>query len=116
MKVGIDAIGVFVPTTHVDLAELAAARGVPPEKYTEGIGVQRMAIPLPNEDTVTMAAQAVERALRNAGIAASEVGLCIVGTETAVDHSKPVASFVQGLVGLSKSCRIYDIQHACYGG
>ena len=39
-----------------------------------------------------------------------------VGTETGVDHSKPVASFVQGAVGLPRQMRIFDVQHACYGG
>ena len=39
-----------------------------------------------------------------------------VGTETGVDHSKPVASYVQGLVGLPRHMRVFDIQHACYGG
>jgi hydroxymethylglutaryl-CoA synthase len=33
-----------------------------------------------------------------------------------VDHSKPVASFVQGLLGLPTSCRVYETKHACYGG
>src|SRR5215467_5475547 len=39
-----------------------------------------------------------------------------VGTETGVDHSKPVASFVQGAVGLHRQMRVFDVQHACYGG
>jgi hydroxymethylglutaryl-CoA synthase len=39
-----------------------------------------------------------------------------VGTETGVDHSKPVASYVQGAVGLPRHMRVFDVQHACYGG
>jgi hydroxymethylglutaryl-CoA synthase len=39
----------------------------------------------------------------------------VVGTETAVDHSKPVTAFVHGLLGLPSGCRIYETKHACYG-
>jgi hydroxymethylglutaryl-CoA synthase len=42
--------------------------------------------------------------------------MLVVGTETGVDHAKAVASFVQGLLGLGRAMRTFDIQHACYGG
>jgi hydroxymethylglutaryl-CoA synthase len=42
--------------------------------------------------------------------------MLIVGTETGVDHSKPVASYVHGLLELPAAMRVYDTQHACYGG
>lgn len=116
MKVGIDAIGVAVPRTYVDLAELAAARGVAPGKYLEGLGTQRMSMPEEGDDTVTLAVQACEHALAQTSLTKADIGLCIVGTETAVDHSKPVASYVQGILGLPTHCRVYETKHACYGG
>jgi hydroxymethylglutaryl-CoA synthase len=42
--------------------------------------------------------------------------MLVVGTETGVDHSKPVASYVQGLLRLPRGMRTFDTQHACYGG
>ncbi|MHA2062577.1 MAG: hydroxymethylglutaryl-CoA synthase family protein, partial [Candidatus Sifarchaeia archaeon] len=33
-----------------------------------------------------------------------------------VDQSKPIASFVQGLLGIGPRTRVYEIKHACYGG
>jgi hydroxymethylglutaryl-CoA synthase len=116
VKVGIDAIGVAVPETYVELAELAVARGVAPAKYLEGLGTMRMAVPGVDEDTVTLAVRAARHALAQASVGVDGVGLCIVGTETAVDHSKPVASYVQGLLGLPSHCRVYETKHACYGG
>ena len=112
--VGIEAMGLSVPEQYLDMAELAGARGVAPSKYLEGIGLQQMAVPGSDEDTVTLAVRAARMALR--GTTADQVGLCIVGTETAVDHSKPVTSFVQGLLGLPTTCRVYETKHACYGG
>lgn len=111
---GIESIGIAVPDAYVDLADLAAARGVEPAKYIAGLGVTRMAIPSVREDAVTLAARAGERALASGAIDPASIGLLIVGTETGVDHSKPVASFVQGLLGVSRSARVFETKHACY--
>ncbi len=115
MQVGIDAIGLALPPLTLELASLARARNVEPSKYIDGLGTTRIAIPPVDEDTVTLAVRAARSALERAGVSPSEIGLCIVGTETAVDHSKPVAAFVHGLVGLPTSCRIFETKHACYG-
>ncbi|MEW5855085.1 MAG: hydroxymethylglutaryl-CoA synthase [Myxococcota bacterium] len=116
MRVGIESLGVAFPSTYVELAELAQARGVAPSKYLEGIGVRRMAVAGPDEDTVTLAARAGRMALTTRQVDPERVGLLVVGTETAVDHSKPVASFVQGLLGVGRRCRVFETKHACYGG
>ena len=116
IETGIDGIGVAVPGTYIALADLAVARNVPPTKYTEGLGTVEMAVPLEDEDTVSLAVRAARAALASAGVSPAEIGLCVVGTETAVDHSKPTSAFVHGLLGLARSCRVFETKHACYGG
>ncbi|MCY1074231.1 hydroxymethylglutaryl-CoA synthase [Archangium lansingense] len=116
MQAGLESLGIAVPPTYVELAELAKARGVAPGKYVDGLGVTRMAVPLVEEDTVTLAARAARMAMEAAGCAPEDVGMLVVGTETAVDHSKPVSSYVQGLLGLPTRCRVFETKHACYGG
>jgi hydroxymethylglutaryl-CoA synthase len=116
IRVGIDAMAVAVPRRYIDLADLARARGVDPAKYTHGLGAREMAVAEPAEDTVALAAEAARRALEAARLPGDQLGMLVVGTETGVDHSKPVASFVQGLLDLPKTMRAYDTQHACYGG
>ncbi len=116
VRVGIDAIAFAVPRRYLDLTDLAAARGVAPAKYTSGLGTLQMAIAGPDEDPVTLATDAARRLLRTSGRSAEEIGLCIVGTETAVDHSKPVASYLQGMLGLPRNCRVFETKHACFGG
>jgi hydroxymethylglutaryl-CoA synthase len=115
-RVGIEAIGIAVPQRYIDIEDLARARGVPPEKYTQGLGAREMAVAEPGEDTVSLAAAAARRALDIAAVDPRQLGLLVVGTETGVDHSKPVASFVHGLLELPRTMRVYDTQHACYGG
>lgn len=116
MKIGIDALGVAVPRRYVDMVELARARGIEPGKFVEGLGAREMAVAEPGEDTVALAALAASRALAASGIDKSTLGMLVVGTETGVDHSKPVASFVHGLLELPQTMRVFDTQHACYGG
>jgi hydroxymethylglutaryl-CoA synthase len=114
--VGIEAIAVAIPQRYLDIQDLAIARGVVPAKYTVGLGAHEMAVADPSEDTVALAATAATRLLRAHAIDVSKIGMLVVGTETGVDHSKPVASFVQGLLGLPRTMRTFDTQHACYGG
>ena len=114
--IGIDAIGIAVPEAYVDLCDLAEARGVDPAKYVEGLGVRRMAIAAPHEDPVALAADATRRLFQRAAIDPASIGLCVAGSETAVDHSKPIAAFLHRLAGLPERCRVYEAKHACFGG
>lgn len=113
--IGIDALAFACPKAFIDLEDLALARGIPPEKYTVGLGQKKMAIASPVEDTVTMAVDAAQRALAAFDIDPSTIGTLIVGTETGIDHSKPVAVYVHELLGLSHQCRTFETKHACYG-
>lgn len=116
MSVGIERLAVYVPPYVLPMEALAAARDVPLEKLTQGLGVREMAIAPPCEDVVTLAANAGARLLRAAEIDPGEIGLLIVATETAVDHAKPVGIFVHELLGIGRQCRVYELKHACYAG
>jgi len=114
--VGVSDMAIYIPPFYIPHRELAAARGVPWEKYQIGLGNHKMSI-LPNwEDAVTMAANAGAQLLNKTGTDPQEILQLVVCTESGVDHSKPVASFVQGLLKIGSRCRVYEIKHACYGG
>jgi hydroxymethylglutaryl-CoA synthase len=114
--VGIEGLAVAVPHRYLEIEDLARARGVDPGKYTVGLGQKQMAVTEPGEDTVALAATAAARLIRATRLDPSRIGMLVCGTETGVDHAKPVASFVQGLLGLPRSMRTFDLQHACYAG
>jgi len=116
MLAGVSDISIYVPNYYLPHEELAKARGIPVEKYHIGLGNHNMAI-IPNwEDSVTMAANAALPLLERNNIDPNEIRQLVVSTESGVDHSKPVASFVQGLLNIGTRCRVYEIKHACYGG
>jgi hydroxymethylglutaryl-CoA synthase len=116
MQIGIDAIGLGLPQGYLELSDLAQARGVPAGKYVEGLGVRRMAVAQLWEDPVALAANAARRLFATSGADPQRVGLCVVGTETGVDHSKAIASWVHRLAGLPQNARSYEAKFACFGG
>jgi len=116
MLAGVSDIGIYVPNYYLPHQELARVRNIPEEKYLIGLGNRNMAI-IPNwEDAVTMAANAAQPLLERNNVDPDEIRQLVVSTESGVDHSKPVASFVQGLLNIGTRCRVYEIKHACYGG
>jgi len=116
IDVGVSNMAIYVPQLYLEHRDLADGRGVPPEKYDQGLGNRKMAILPEWEDSVTMAANAARQVLEASGTDPQDVHQMVVSTESGVDHSKPVASFVQGLLHIGSRCRIYEIKHACYGG
>jgi hydroxymethylglutaryl-CoA synthase len=114
--VGIDALGVYLPRYVLPLERLAVARDVPAAKITVGLGAHAMAVTPPWEDTVTLAVNAAAPLFARGDVRRDEIGLLVLGTETAVDHAKPASIFVHELLGLPASCRTFEVKHACYGG
>jgi hydroxymethylglutaryl-CoA synthase len=114
--IGLDALALAVPSSYLDLSDLAAARGVPAAKYVDGLGVRRMAVAAAHEDPVALAANAARRIFDRSRRSPAEIGLCVVGTESAVDHSKPIAAYLHSLLQLPERCRVFEAKHACFGG
>ncbi len=113
MIAGIDQISVYSPPLCLELTALAAARGVPPAKYLQGIGQERMAVPPPDEDIVTMAANAALPLLSE--IDPARLDSLILATESGIDQSKAAAIYVHRLLGLPSSCKAFEIKQACCG-
>lgn len=113
MNVGIDLISFYTSNYFIDLHVLAKERGVDPNKYSVGIGQEKMSIPPPDEDIVTMAANAALPIVQQ--VDPASIDLILFGTESGIDQSKAAAVFVKGLLGLPNRCRAVEIKEACYG-
>ncbi len=111
MKIGIDALALYCPHYFLDLRLLAEKRGVPYEKFYVGIGQEKMAIPAPDEDVVTMAANAAHRALGDMDL--SELDSIIFATESGIDQSKAAAVYVHQLLDLPTTCKAFEVKQAC---
>ena len=109
--VGIERLAFYTPNLVKDLEELAKRRGVDPDKYLVGIGQRQMSVPGPDEDVVTMGANAARAALE--GIDLSSLDTVIFATESGVDQSKAAAIYVHHLLGLPSSCKAFEVKQAC---
>ena len=113
MKIGIDKIGFYTPHLYVDMKKLAVAREIEPEKFTIGIGQEKMALAPLTQDAVTLAANAALNILDEND--KEKIDLVIFGTESGIDHSKAAAIYVHHLLGLRSEARAFEIKQACYG-
>jgi hydroxymethylglutaryl-CoA synthase len=113
MKIGLDLISFHTPSYVMDLRILAEKRGVDPEKFITGIGQERMAVVPPDQDIVTLAANAALPVVEKAG--RENIELLIFATESGIDQSKAAALFCHKLLGLPSTCRCIEVKEACYG-
>ena len=66
MKIGIDQMAFATTPYYIELSDLAAARGVDPNKFKIGIGQDRQAVVPPTQDMVTLGAAAAKKLPKNA--------------------------------------------------
>lgn len=113
MNIGIEKISFFAPHLYLDMNKLALSREVEPEKFTIGIGQEKMAVAPITQDPVTLAANA---ALKMLNVDDKEkIDLIMFGTESGIDQSKSAGIYVHQLLGLKPSARTVELKQACYG-
>ena len=125
-KVGIDAMAFYVPNLYVSMEDLASARGIEAEKLKRGLGLQKMALPDVGEDAATFAANALLKLIKDNQLDPRTIGRVYLGTESAVDGSKPTATYAVEIVEDAlanefgprsfQNCDILDMTFACVGG
>lgn len=114
MNIGIDRISFHTSHYYVDLKTLATARSVESDKYYVGIGQEKMAIPSPDEDVVTLAASAAWPLMCDGEL--EDVELLLFATESGIDQSKAAGIYVHGLLEMGSRCRVVELKQACYSG
>lgn len=123
---GIEDLSVALPALYLPIEDLADARGIEPAKLRHGLGLINMALCDVDEDVITLAARATIDLITKNSLSPADIGRIYVGTESSVDGSKPIASYVLGLVknhfdvaGVSTSqlnrCDVVDLTFACIG-
>lgn len=128
-RVGIGDIGIYVPSLQMDVNSLIEFRDrAQPQlsrlmrRAAKKTGQISFRFPSPWEDTATFAANAASEVLERLLAGEQErIRYILVGTETAVDFAKPVASYVHGMLkkagySLGSTLSTYDTKHACAGG
>jgi hydroxymethylglutaryl-CoA synthase len=121
MNVGIDSIAFDIPKIYLPITSLANQRNIEPEKLIKGLGLQKMSFPDVYQDVVTFAANACLKLIKQEDLNPSEISRIYVGSESGVDSSKPIASYVVSLLESQlgektlRNCDVVDLTFACIG-
>lgn len=121
MKVGIDSIAFDIPKLHLPIKTLAENRTIEPDKLIKGLGLQKMSFPDVHQDVVTFGANAVYKLIQQENINPNDIARIYVGTESGIDASKPIASYITALLeqklgeGSFNFCDTLDMTFACIG-
>ncbi|MBI3688117.1 MAG: hydroxymethylglutaryl-CoA synthase family protein [Actinobacteria bacterium] len=114
MDVGIESLNVYAGLARIGVRELLAGRGLDPDRQANLLMTSR-SVGLPFEDPVTNAVNAAAPIL--AGLDPTDraaIELLVTSTESGVDLSKSVASYVHDHLGLGRACRVLEVKQACY--
>ena len=98
MTVGIDDIAIYIPRLFLDARDFAEARGMDPDKLQRGLGISKMAMVDTNQDPACMAANACLRIMQRDNISPKDIGRLYVATESSLDESKAMNSYVIGML------------------
>jgi len=98
LAVGIDDIAIYIPRLFVDARDFAKARGMDPDKLQRGLGISKMAMVDTNQDPACMAANACLRIMERGKLAPKDIGRLYVATESSLDESKAMNSYVIGML------------------
>jgi polyketide biosynthesis 3-hydroxy-3-methylglutaryl-CoA synthase-like enzyme PksG len=111
---GIEALNVYAGIARIAVPELFAGRGLDPTRLAN-LAMAERSVGLPFEDPVTNAVNAARPLLDALSTADRDsIELLVTSTESGVDLSKSVASYVHEYLGLSRTCRLLEVKQACY--
>jgi len=116
--VGILAIEIYFPQTTVNQVALETFDAVPKGKYSTGLGQSNMAFVSDREDVVSISLTVVKNFFEKYEVSPNDIGRLEVGTETIIDKSKSVKSYLMELFTQHGNFNIegIDALNACYGG
>ncbi|MCF6128998.1 hydroxymethylglutaryl-CoA synthase [Flavobacterium sp. AS60] len=121
MKVGIDSIAFDIPQLYLPITTLAENRNIEADKLIKGLGLHKMSFLDVHQDVVTMASNAALKLIQQENLNPAEINRIYVGTESGVDSSKPVASYVLSNLEMIfgeasfRNCDVVDLTFACIG-
>ncbi len=121
MDIGISCLDFYIPKNYLDIEEFSKNRNINGDKLKKGLGIEKMAFLDVHEDTATMAANALNNLMVKHNIDPSDISRIYLGTESALDSSKPTATYAVDMVEEKIGKRVFmhtdvvDMTFACIG-
>jgi len=124
--IGIDDMAFYVPKIYLPIEDLAEARNIEYAKLNKGLGLTTMSLADVSEDASSMAANAVLSLIKKNNLKPQDIGRIYVGSESATDGAKPIASYVVAMLAdyfkkeYGENCFMHtdcvDMTFACIAG
>ncbi|DBB00199.1 TPA: hypothetical protein ACH3X1_014031 [Trebouxia sp. C0004] len=117
-NIGILAVEAYFPSQFIDQAELEEHDNVSAGKYTVGLGQTSMSFFKDQENVVSAAMTVTQNLMDKYQIDPRSIGRLEVGTESSIDKSKSIKTFLMSLFAHSGNTDIEGVDNvnACYGG
>lgn len=113
-KVGIEALNVYCGVAQIPVTTMFEARNLDTDRLKNLMMVKR-AISLPYEDPITNAVNAAKPIIDQlTDDERNSIEMVVTASESGIDYSKSIASYVHEYLGLSKNCRLLEVKQACY--
>ncbi|MFD5469931.1 hydroxymethylglutaryl-CoA synthase family protein [Streptomyces sp. NPDC127105] len=114
VRIGIEALNVHAGFAQLSTPELFEGRGLDRERIGH-LMMRARSIALPCEDPITNAVNAAAPIVNRLAPQDKErIELILTSSESGVDFSKSIASYVHEFLGLSRKCRVMEVKQACY--
>ena len=117
VDLGIIDIQCYFPTYYIDQQDLEEFDKVGKGKYTVGLGQEKMALASDREDINSVCLTVLDQLLSKNNIDRRQVGRLEVGTETFLDKSKSIKTYLMNLFKeYNTDIEGVTTSNACYGG
>lgn len=121
MNTGISHISFDIPKLFLNIDDFSKYRKINAEKLKKGLGIHKMAFLDRHEDTATLAANALLKLFKQNEIDPESINRIYLGTESALDSSKPTSTYAVEMVEqvfgkrVFKHTDVVDMTFACIG-
>ena len=116
MTVGIEAIDFYGGSAFLDIRTLFEGRGLDLRRF-DNLMLRRKSVALPCEDPVSFGVNAAKPLVDRLSAAEKDrIELLVTATESGLDFGKSLSTYLHHYLGLSRTCRMFEVKQACYGG
>ncbi len=111
--VSIQGYGVYIPKYRLKVEEVAQVWGKNSQQVEKSLGLKEKSIAAYDEDTVTMAYEAVANAIRRADIKPQDIDVLFTGSESHPYAVNPTSTIVAEFLGIGRNYLSADLEFAC---
>lgn len=115
-NIGIVGFGAYVPVWRLKIGEIAHVWGEDAEQIIDSLGIKEKSVASFDEDCITMAYQAADKAVKMAEIKPYEIGAIFIGSESHPYSVKPSGVTVAQALKMDNDFFCSDLEFACKAG